>query len=84
MATTTLDPFTVRSLTEDGELISETEPMDEDNAMAIFDDILENAEAGVVVQLIALDGSIDTEELVVGCNSPRYGRHSNGISPALS
>ncbi len=65
MATTTLDLFTVRSLTEDGELVSETEPMDEDNAMAIFDDILENAEVGIVVQLISEDGSVATEEIVL-------------------
>lgn len=65
MATTTLDLFTVRSLTEDGELVSETDPMDEDSAMAIFDDILENAEAGIVVQLISTDGSVATEEIVL-------------------
>jgi len=65
MAAITTDAlFTVRSLTEDGELILETEAMDEGAAMATFDDILANTEAPAAVQLIHEDGSIVTEELV--------------------
>lgn len=62
-AITTDSLFTVRSLTNDGELIVETEPMDEGAAMATFDDMLENSEEAVVVQLISEDGSIATEEI---------------------
>lgn len=62
--TTTADLFTVRAITVDGELFSETEGLDENEAYATFDDTSENAEAGICVQLISEDGSVVAEKII--------------------
>lgn len=57
------NPYTVRSITVDGEFVSETETLDYDNAWATFSDTVEHAGAGICVQLISEDGRIEAEEL---------------------
>lgn len=64
MAITTSELFTVRSITSDGELVSETEPMDESEGYSTFDDTVQNAGSGIVVQLISEDGRVAAEELI--------------------
>jgi len=61
MAITTTALFTVRTITEDGEFGSQTEPMDESEAIATFEDTVENSGESIFVQMIAEDGRIAAE-----------------------
>jgi len=61
MAITTASFFTVRTITEDGEFCSQTEPMDESEALATFDDTVENSGESIFVQMIGEDGAVSTE-----------------------
>jgi len=61
MAITTTSLFTIRTLTEDGEFGSQTEPMDESEALATFDDTVENSGESIFVQMIGEDGTVANE-----------------------
>lgn len=65
MATIT-DSYTVRSITVDGELVSETEALDQFAGWATFEDTIENVGEGIVVQLIAEDGRVIAENIFRG------------------
>lgn len=64
MAITTTELFTVRSITVDGEFVSETEALDESAGYATFDDTVESAGEGICVQLISEDGRVAAEEII--------------------
>ncbi len=60
------DSYTVRSITVDGELVSETEALDQFAGWATFEDTVENVGEGIVVQLIAEDGRVIAENSFPG------------------
>lgn len=64
MATSIIAGYTVRSMTTDGELISETEGLEQFAGWDTFTDTVDNVGEDIVVQLIGKDGNVIAENIV--------------------
>lgn len=58
---TIVNLYSVRTITEDGELVSLVEGLEDHEAHDLFADTEENIEAGMIVQLISEDDYIVAE-----------------------